>query len=100
MAANEPIEMSVVWAYQPIPELGNQLGFVSCTKAVADKLIAAGEAQDPRGGGNSLKHIVDVSVQPVLTKKPAGADDTVQQYATKVMTAAAPATQKTPKKAS
>jgi hypothetical protein len=49
--------MQTVWAYKPMPELGNKTGFVLCDEAIASPLIAAGDVQDPRSGSLRLRHI-------------------------------------------
>jgi hypothetical protein len=48
---------TVVWAPVPLVELEGATGFVECDQDVADELIAADEAQDPRIGGNGLRPI-------------------------------------------
>jgi hypothetical protein len=55
---------TMVWAFQPVPELGNELGFVACDHALADKLIASGDVQDPRVGALHFKEI-----EPTIKKK-------------------------------
>lgn len=44
-----------VWAFEAIPELDGQTGFVPVQQDLAAELIAAGKVQDPRVGGVSLK---------------------------------------------
>jgi len=51
-------EQACVWAWQPLLELGNQVGFVGCPKELADKLIAADQAQDPKVGVTNFRAIV------------------------------------------
>lgn len=68
-----------VWAYQALKELDGKTGFVACSEELAAELIASGKAQDPRDGGNSLKHI--------LKDGPTEPDGKV--YETKVMAAEA-----------
>jgi hypothetical protein len=68
----------LVWAFQPLPELNNQTGFVECEDALAALLIESGKAQDPRIGALSLKDIGTA---------PAPAAEKPQEYDTKDMTA-------------
>ena len=44
-----------VWAFEGIPELEYQTGFVPVEAGMAEELIAAGKVQDPRVGGTALK---------------------------------------------
>jgi hypothetical protein len=46
-----------VWAFQPLRELNNELGYVECEEALAETLIKAGRAQDPRVGATALNYI-------------------------------------------
>lgn len=59
---------TLVWAFQPLRELNNQTGFVACESKLAEELIAAGKAQDPRDGAHHLKEIQTASVDTYETK--------------------------------
>lgn len=61
----------LVWAYKPLRALNNETGLVACEDAIAAKLIAAGDVQDPAIGAHHFKEI-----QPA---------DPVEEYDTKVM---------------
>lgn len=53
-----------VWAFKPLKELHEQIGFVACDSELASKLIEAGEVQDPAVGGLHLKAIEAAAVEP------------------------------------
>ena len=61
-----------VWAYKPLKELNGETGFVSCDEKLADKLIASGDAQDPRIGASQMLHIqhVEYSTKDLRSKPP------------------------------
>lgn len=59
---------TLIWAYKPLPELGNETGFVACDAKLAAKLIAAGDAQDPAVGAHHFKEIETASVDTYDTK--------------------------------
>lgn len=78
------MHLTSVWAFEPIPELNGQLGFVSVMEDVARELIAAGKVQDPRAGGLTLKNrqVVASTPAPVPTPDPVPE----QNYSNKEMT--------------
>src|SRR4029077_14922679 len=82
--AGEVLNMATtcVWAFQPLPELNNQTGFVECEDTLAALLIQSGKAQDPRTGALALK---DSTTAPPPTSKPEPRGP--QEYDTKDMTA-------------
>jgi hypothetical protein len=49
------MRQTTVWAFEALPELDGQTGFVPVEAELAAELIAAGKVQDPRVGGVSLK---------------------------------------------
>lgn len=59
---------TLIWAYKPLADLGNETGFVACEAKLAAKLIASGEAQDPAIGAHYLKEIETASVDAYETK--------------------------------
>lgn len=61
--------MATVWAFQPIEELNNRVGFVQCDEELANKLIDQNLVQDPRVGGGALKVITDKPVVKKVVKK-------------------------------
>jgi hypothetical protein len=67
---------TLVWAFQPLPELKGATGFVECEEDLAEKLIKSGKAQDPRIGALAFKDIV--AAPPPAPPK--------AEYDTKVMT--------------
>jgi hypothetical protein len=52
---------TTVWAFQPLPELNNQTGFVSCDSDLAKRLIDENLVDDMRKGGALLRQITKVS---------------------------------------
>jgi hypothetical protein len=63
---------TVVWAPTPLAELDGATGFVECDEALAAELLTADEVQDPRIGGNLLRHIEDGAPRKALRRsKPA-----------------------------
>ena len=58
-----------VWAFQPLPELDGETGFVACDAELAKKLIESEKAQDPRVGGLHLKEIQAGDYQTKQVKK-------------------------------
>ena len=58
---------TLVWSFQKLPELEDQLGLVECDQTVADELIAAHKVQDPRVGGLHLREMQ--SDEPPLVDK-------------------------------
>ena len=54
---------TLVWAFQPIPELNGETGFVVCDGKVAAALIESGKAQDPRIGAHHFKEIQATSAE-------------------------------------
>ncbi len=64
-------ERIIVWAFEPLDELGGATGFVECDVALADALIAAGRAQDPRIGGLLLRPIAAPGRYATRELKPA-----------------------------
>ena len=61
--------MATVWAFQPIEELNNRVGFVQVEDELAAKLIDKELVQDPRVGGGALKVITDKPVVKKVVKK-------------------------------
>ena len=59
---------TLIWAYKPLPELGNETGFVACDAKLAAKLIASGDAQDPAVGAHYMKEIETAAVDTYETK--------------------------------
>lgn len=61
----------ILWAFQPLAELGNETGFVDCPdKSLAKSLLAAKKVQDPRIGGQLLNYIQKVAVTPPPEPEP------------------------------
>lgn len=54
---------TLVWAFQPLPELNNETGFVTCDAKLAAALIEAEKAQDPRIGAHHFKEIQATSAE-------------------------------------
>lgn len=48
---------TVVWAFKELSELNNELGMVVCDEALAEKLIAKGDAENPQDGARYLTPI-------------------------------------------
>jgi hypothetical protein len=48
---------TLVWAFQPLAELDNEVGLIECDGDLAAKLIEAGDVQSPEVGGLHLKEI-------------------------------------------
>jgi hypothetical protein len=69
------MSQTIVWAFQPLPELNMQTGFVECGEGLAADLIKSGRAQNPKDGALCLKNI---------TNKPE--PEKSSTYDTKVMT--------------
>lgn len=61
---------AVVWAFKPIKELNNELGFVTCDEQVAADLIKNKKAEDPKIGALLLSEI-DYEAAPEEPKKAA-----------------------------
>lgn len=59
---------TLVWAYKPLPDLNNETGFVACESALARKLIASGDVQDPAIGAHHFHEIQTASVDAYETK--------------------------------
>jgi hypothetical protein len=55
--------VTIVWAFQPLDELDGQTGLVECDEALAQRLITADLAQDPRVGSNHFRDIVQTAQQ-------------------------------------
>lgn len=49
--------VTIVWAFQPLPQLNGRTGIVECDDALADELIGANLVQDPRIGALLFKPI-------------------------------------------
>jgi hypothetical protein len=49
--------ITTIWAFQPLPELNNETGFVACDEQLAAKLIAADKVDDLLKGGSFLREI-------------------------------------------
>lgn len=60
---------TIVWAFKPLKELNNETGMVECDSDLAEKLIKADKAQDPRVGGLHLKEIEAAPIKKVVKKK-------------------------------
>ena len=52
---------TMVWAYEPIEELGNSTGMVACEEDLAKRLLREGKVQDLRVGARHLKELTSVS---------------------------------------
>jgi hypothetical protein len=50
--------VTLVWAFQPLDELDGRTGLIECEEALAQQLITADLAQDPRIGSNHFREIV------------------------------------------
>lgn len=88
---------TTVWAFQPLPELKGDTGFVACDDALAARLLAAGEVQDPRIGATALKEITNKPPVRAAAAKPAppppppkSDDEDERDYDTKILTAKKP----------
>ena len=62
---------TVVWAPRPLDDLGGATGIVECDEDVAERLIAADLAQDPRIGDRLLRPI---DTKPARRAAPAAPD--------------------------
>ncbi len=58
----------LVWAYKPLPDLNNETGFVAVQDALAKKLIASGDVQDPAIGAHHFKEIQTATIEDYDTK--------------------------------
>lgn len=52
---------TTVWAFQELPELNNQTGFVACDSDLAKRLIDENLVDDMRKGGSFLRPITKVA---------------------------------------
>jgi hypothetical protein len=57
------MSQTTVWAFQPIDELNNETGFVSCDEDLAKKLISSGMVDDPAIGAGFLREIQSKSYE-------------------------------------
>jgi hypothetical protein len=71
--------VTLVWAFQPLDELEGRTGLIECEEALAQQLITADLAQDPRVGANHFREIVEAA--------PSRAAPSEQAYRTRVMQA-------------
>jgi hypothetical protein len=55
--------MTRVWAFQPLPELNHETGWVECEEALAQRLIEEGLVQDPAVGALELKQVQERTTQ-------------------------------------
>lgn len=77
-----------VWAFQPLPELNHEVGFVSCGEKLARELLAAGKVDDPAGGSLHMREIQFGSAPQASSSAPPPADERSQEYETTQMTPA------------
>ena len=68
---------TLVWAFQPLPELNNETGFVACEQGLAEKLLAADKVQNPNIGAHHFREITASPAEPAADV----------EYSTKVMAA-------------
>lgn len=59
---------TLVWAFKPLPDLNNETGFVACDAALAAKLLASGDVQDPAIGAHHFNEIQTASVDTYESK--------------------------------
>lgn len=73
---------TTVWAFQPLPELNNETGFVACDEELAAKLIAADKVDDLLKGGSNLREIQQAAT---YTTKVMVADEVVPKRKPRVV---------------
>jgi hypothetical protein len=82
---------TIVWAYQPLDELGGRVEFVECDEALARLLIDADLVDDPRIGDRYLRAVQADGrrrakpVEPTEPTRPDVSHETGQTYDTRVM---------------